>query len=243
MVTTFELSVVEPGGHDRPLSFTPERVYNLGSATVESASAVAHQQEVADVGVQIAFDVPAPRVYPMTPSSVTTDEMVGSHHGRTSGEAEIVLLVDGDEMYVGIGSDHTDRELERTSIIWSKQYSPSVLGRRVWSWRYLERHWDDLVVESTVDGVAYQSSKASVFLAPPAILDRLAERAVRLPSSYLVFCGTYTSIDNTIRFGRTWSATLRNTVDGSQLSLSYEVVDLLAELHPAHRVPLRAGER
>lgn len=242
-MTTFELSIEEAGGGDQPLSFAPERVYNLGSATLEASAAVAHQKEVADVGVQIAFDIPAPRVYPMSPSSVTTDTVIGGHHDRTSGEAEIVLLVDGDELFVGIGSDHTDRELERISIIWSKQYSPSVLGRRVWRWRDVEGHWDDLVLESAVDGVAYQSSKASVFLTPPTILERLAERVVQLPSSYLVFCGTYTSIENTIRFGRHWSATLGNTSDGSQLALSYDVVDLLAELHPAHRVPLRAGGR
>lgn len=240
-MTTFELTVEEAGGRNQRLSFTPERVYNLGSATVEASSAVAHQKEVADVGVQIAFDIPAPRVYPMSPSSVTTDTMIGAHHDRTSGEAEIVLLVDDDELFVGIGSDHTDRELERLSIIWSKQYSPSVLGRRVWRWRDLERHWDDLVVESAVDGAPYQSSKASVFLRPSTILERLSERVVQLPSSYMVYCGTYTSIENTIRFGRRWSATLRNTSDGGQLTVTYRVVNLLEELHTAHQVPLRPG--
>lgn len=245
-MTTFALHVADPSGAATPLTVTPARLYNLGSATVDASSAVAHQEEVADVGVRIAFDIPAPRIYPMAVSSVTTDDTVGVHSAATSGEAEIVLVVHDGELYVGVGSDHTDRELERASIIWSKQYSPSVLGRRVWRWSDIEARWPTLVLESTVDGEPYQSSLASVFLPPPKILEVLAERVTSLPSSYLVYCGTYTSIDRKIRFGTTWTATLRdadrNTDSDDRLDLSYDVVDLLAEIEPGFRVPLRPKE-
>ena len=240
-MTTFPLLVAEPSGVDTPLPVTPARVYNLGSATVDASSAVAHQEEVADVGVRIAFDIPAPRIYPMAVSSITTDTAIGVHSAATSGEAELVLVVSGGELYLGVGSDHTDRELERQSIIWSKQYSPSVLGTRVWRWADVEPRWPDLVLESTVDGELYQSSPASVFLSPPEILKILAERVTSLPDSYLVYCGTYTSIDKKIRFGDRWTATLRDP-DGDRLELAYDVVDLLGEIEPGHRVPLRPEE-
>lgn len=245
-MTTFALHVADPSGVDTPLTVTPARLYNLGSATVDASSAVAHQEEVADVGVRIAFDIPAPRIYPMAVGSVTTDEVVGVHSGATSGEAELVIVVADGEVYLGVGSDHTDRELERASIIWSKQYSPSVLGRRVWRWADVEARWSTLVLESTVDGELYQSSLASVFLAPPAILEILAERVTSLPESYLVYCGTYTSIDKKIRFGTRWTATLRDADGGDnggdRLELSYDVVDLLLEIEPEFRVPLRPKE-
>lgn len=241
-MTTFPLSIAEPSGVDTPLSVTPERVYNLGSATVDASSAVAHQEEVADVGVRIAFDIPAPRIYPMAVSSITTDATIGVHSAATSGEAELVLVVHDGELYLGVGSDHTDRELERASIIWSKQYSPSVLGRRVWRWADIESRWSTLVLESTVDGELYQSSLASVFLAPPKILEILAERVTSLPANYLVYCGTYTSIDKKIRFGTTWTATLRDADSDDRLDVSYDVVDLLQEIEPAYRVPLRPKE-
>lgn len=241
-MTTFSLLVGQAAGADRPLAVSPERVYNLGSATVDATSAVAHQEEVADVGVRIAFDIPAPRIYPMATNSVTTDQTIGVHSDRTSGEVEIVLVVDGGELYVGVGSDHTDRDLERASIIWSKQYCPSVLGRRVWRWADVEPAWPRLMLESTVDGELYQSSPASVFLSPPEILRILAERVTELPASYLVYCGTYTSIAKKIAFGRSWSATLRDPDTGEALDLAYEVVDLLTEIEPAYRVPLRPVE-
>jgi hypothetical protein len=241
-MTTFTLHVADRSGVDTPLAVTPERVYNLGSATVDASAAVAHQEEVADVGVRIAFDVPAPRIYPMAVSSITTDATVGVHSGATSGEAELVIVVQGGEVYLGVGSDHTDRELERQSIIWSKQYSPSVLGHRVWRWADVEASWEDLVLESTVDGVLYQRSPASVFLDPAKILAVLAERVTSLPADYLVYCGTYTSIDRQIRFGTTWTATLRDPATGERLELAYDVVDLLAEIAPGYRVPLRPEE-
>ncbi|WP_156757138.1 DUF2848 family protein [Actinokineospora pegani] len=241
-MTTFALHLALPDG-DRPLSAAPTRLYNLGSATVDSAAAEAHQREVADVGVRIAFDVPAPRIYPMAVNSVTTDDVVGVHSGRTSGEAEVVLLVSDGELYIGVGSDHTDRELERLSIIWSKQYSPSVLGKRVWRWADVEPRWDRLVLESTVDGELYQRGPASVFLSPPEILKVLGERVSELPPSYLVFCGTYTSIDNRIRHGGQWTAALHDPETGARLELSYRVVDLLAEIETGFRVPLRPKER
>ena len=64
-----EFTVVEKSG-SRRLAIAPGRVYNLGSATREKAAADAHQEEVADIGVRIAFDRPAPRIYPIDRKSV-----------------------------------------------------------------------------------------------------------------------------------------------------------------------------
>jgi hypothetical protein len=241
-MTTFDLSILERDGSSTPLPVTPARVYNLGSATVDPTSAVAHQEEVADVGVRIAFDIPAPRIYPMAVSSITTDDVIGVHHGETSGEVELVIVVVEGEVYLGIGSDHTDRVLERESIIWSKQYSPSVLGGQVWRWNDVEPHWDRLVLESWVDGKLYQSSPAAVFRRPDDLLAVLAERVVELPKSYLVYCGTYTTIANTIEFGTTWTARLADSETATELALRYDVVDLLGEIADGFRVPLRPAE-
>ncbi|WP_281689443.1 DUF2848 family protein [Pseudonocardia thermophila] len=240
-MTTFTLDVLRTGAGPQRLVTTPQRLYNLGSATVDPNAAVAHQREVADVGVRIAFDVPAPRIYPMSVNSVTTDDRIGVHSGSTSGEVELVLVVHEGEIFLGVGSDHTDRVLEKHSIIWAKQYCPSVLGRQVWRWRDVAPRWSDLVLESTVDGALYQRCGASVFLSPDEIVKVLEERVAALPSSYLVFCGTYTSIENTIRYGTTWTGTLRDTTTGERLDLRYEVVDLLSEIRPGFRVPLVNG--
>jgi hypothetical protein len=80
-----------------------------------------------------------------------------------------------------------------------------------------------------------------VFLPPPDILSALAERVIDLPERYLVYCGTYTTIANTIEFGTTWTVTLTEQATGRCLELSYQVVNLLDEIRPDHRVPLSPG--
>jgi hypothetical protein len=240
-VTTFTLEVLRTGEEPQTLVTTPHRLYNLGSATVDPNAALAHQREVADVGVRIAFDVPAPRIYPMSVNSVTTDDRIGVHSETTSGEVELVLVVHEGEIHLGVGSDHTDRVLEKHSIIWAKQYCPSVLGRKVWRWSDVAARWEDLVLECTVDGELYQRVNASVFLPPDRIVEILTERVGSLPSSYLVYCGTYTSVGNTIRYGTDWTGCLRDSRTGEALDVTYETVDLLAEIRDGYRVPLVPG--
>ncbi|MFD5824129.1 DUF2848 family protein [Lentzea sp. NPDC060358] len=240
-MTTFTLDVLGTGGEPQTLVTTPRRLYNLGSATVDPDAARAHQQEVADVGVRIAFDIPAPRIYPMSVNSVTTDDRIGVHSATTSGEVELVLVVHEGEVFLGVGSDHTDRVLEKHSIIWAKQYCPSVLGRRVWRWSEIAPRWEHLVLECTVDGELYQRVNASVFLPPDRIVEILTERVGSLPSSYLVYCGTYTSVDNTIRYGSAWTGSLRDPGTAEALEVVYETVDLLAEINDGYRVPLVPG--
>jgi hypothetical protein len=117
-----------------------------------------------------------------------------------------------------------------------------VLGPEVWRWSDLEADWDSLMLESWVDGQVYQSSKAAVFRKPTDLLKVLSERVTTLPSSYLVYCGTYTTVDTTIRFGDRWTASLSNPRNGQELTLGYDVVDLLEEIEPGFRVPLRPQE-
>ena len=45
---------------------------------------------------------------------------------------EYVLFVGEDDILVGVGSDHTDRVLERTSLAKSKQICKNVVSSRVW---------------------------------------------------------------------------------------------------------------
>ena len=165
---SFEATVITQAGASRN-SFQVARMYNLGSATRDAAVAVDHQEEVARAGVRIALHVPAPRIYPIGTFALTTGNAVGVHGPRTSGEVEIVLVV-SDRLYVGVGSDHTDRDLERASIVWSKQINPNVLAPTLWDFEEIADHWDQCAMRSTVDGRPYQDVRVSAFLSPPDIL-------------------------------------------------------------------------
>lgn len=241
MTTPIDVLVQAHDGSTTPRRIDVTRAFNMGSATRDAAEAELHQREMADVGVHIAFDVPAPRIYPLAPQMLTTAEEVLVHGTRTSGEVEIVIVVDGDEVLVGVGSDHTDRELEQTSIPWSKQVCPNVLAPTMWRWEDVSEGWDECELRSDVDGRAYQRVATGVFLSPPDVLQVLKERMSHLPPTYVVFCGTYVSVDGRLGYGARWEFALHDPSTDRTIAHGYGVVPLLDEVRDDFRVPLRTG--
>ncbi|MBP6853186.1 MAG: DUF2848 family protein, partial [Rhodoferax sp.] len=222
--------------------FQVARMYNLGSATRDAAVAVDHQEEVARAGVRIALHVPAPRIYPIDTFALTTGNAVGVHGPRTSGEVEIVLVV-SDRLYVGVGSDHTDRDLERASIVWSKQINPNVLAPTLWDFEEIADHWDQCVMRSTVDGRPYQDVSVSAFLSPPDILRILRQRVPGLPArDFVVFCSTIVALDKELGFGERWQFEMEDPVLQRKISHTYLVEQLFNDIAETYRVPLVTGQ-
>ncbi len=214
-----------------------ERMYNFGSATRDPDAAVAHQEEVAKSGIYIASDVPAPRIYPIGLHALETSNTVYVQSAQTSGEVEIVIHV-GDKIHVGVGSDHTDRALETVSIPGSKQACVNHLAPVFWDWDDIANSWDDCIMRSWVDDRLYQEVGVSKFLSPPDILTILKERVNNLPvKNYMVYCGTYVSVDKALGYGNIWRYQLAAPKLNRQIDAQYDVVDILDEVKPGFRVP------
>jgi len=214
------------------------RMVNLGSATREAQTAVAHQEEVAKHGIHIAFDVPAPRIYPIATHALTTSDEIEVQTAETSGEVEIVIYRD-DRVYVGVGSDHTDRALERTSIPWSKQACANVLAPVLWPFDEIRAQWDGCVMRSRVDGRLYQDVGVAAFLHPDDVLAMLAERAPGLPErGLMVFCGTIVSVDKRLGFGSRWEFEMEDPAAGRAIRHGYAVAQMFDAIADAYRVPV-----
>jgi hypothetical protein len=169
-------------------------------------------------------------------------EAIGVHGLRTSGEVEIALVMT-DRLYVGVGSDHTDRDLERGSIAWSKQVNPNILAPTLWVYDEIADHWDDCVMRSRVDGRLYQDVGVNAFLSPTDILKILKERVPGLPArEFVVFCSTIVALDKELGFGQRWQFELEDPVLGRQISHSYQVEQLLDEIAEPYRVPVVTGK-
>lgn len=221
------------------VTLEPRRIFNLGSATRLAETARAHQEEVRDIGIAIAFDIPAPRIYPMGPETVITGDEVLVQGTRTSGEVEIVIAV-ADDIYVGVGSDHTDRELEKTSIIWSKQACPNVLAPTMWRWRDVADRWDRFTMRSWIDGRLYQECLTEAFLSPPDMLAILRDRVAVMPErDFMVFGGTIAALDKTMGFGTRWEIEMADPVTGEAIRHGYTVTNLMDEIRPGFRVPVQ----
>jgi len=154
--------VVETDERTMPMSFPVRRMINAGFVGRNRQAVDAHIEEMRREGIPPTSSVPV--LYPLAADNVTTAEQIEVLGSDTSGEVEYVLLVQSpDEIYVGVGSDHTDRALERQSIEKSKQICKNVVSRQVWRYRDVQRDWDELILQSWVQSaggeeVAYQKA-------------------------------------------------------------------------------------
>ncbi|MBS1887632.1 MAG: DUF2848 domain-containing protein [Actinobacteria bacterium] len=148
----------------------------------------AHIAELAELGVPRPSATPI--FYRVSASRLTTAAAIESTPD-SSGEVEAVLLRAADELWVGAGSDHTDRRVEAYDVAVSKQMCEKPIAARFWPYAEVADHWDDLVIRSWIeeDGaeVLYQEGTMAA-IRPAAELVERAQPA--LADGTLMFLGT-----------------------------------------------------
>jgi hypothetical protein len=112
----------------------------------------------------INFTVRRPAMYQISPYLITSDEEVEVVGEKTSGEVESVLLLGSEEKYLTVGSDQTDREIERLGYAKSKQICRKVIAEQVWPYNEVKDHYDELILRSEVekDGQKHLYQEGSV---------------------------------------------------------------------------------
>ncbi|HRP03853.1 MAG TPA: DUF2848 family protein [Opitutaceae bacterium] len=224
------LDIVRPSG-TTAVVFEPRRMINAGYVGRDQAAVRQHIEELRREGVAPPPSVPM--LYPMALSSLTTDSRIEVVEPRTSGEIEFVLLVEGCRVLVGVGSDHTDRLLETTDVLKSKQACANVMGRAVWDYEDLRDHWDRLQLQSSVRASSaeiwkpYQSASVASILAPEQILELVRSRMTdHCLDRTLIFSGTIPLLDGKMIYGSEFQCALIDPVLNRTLHCAYEVVHL-----------------
>jgi hypothetical protein len=143
---------------------------------------------------------------------------------NSSGEVEFVLIAAPGVIYVGVGSDHTDRKVEGYGVTVSKQMCPKPLGRELWHLAELEGHWDSLVLRSHVTRGGkrrlYQEGPVSKMLAPADLLARFPDSPGSVPVGTAMFCGTL-PVQGEIGGGERFEIELHDPAAGRSLKHSY----------------------
>lgn len=198
----------------------------------DSGQVRAHIEELAAVGVAAPPEVPM--VYPVDWSLLTTAPSISVAGACTSGEAEPVFVRHRGAWYLGAGSDHTDRELERESVHASKKACPKPMSGTVIRLNVdpvaggLDEGWKAMGLTSAVDGIDYQRGTLAAIRVPSDLLPRVL-KAVSPAGDLVVFCGTVPIIDGHFRYGRQFHCRL--SVPGRHpVDLSYET-----DVEPSHR--------
>ncbi len=220
---------IEGKGKTKPLTFKYNRMVNAGYVGRNQEEVRRHIEELARKG--IPGPKRTPTLYPLISRMLVSDEKIEVYSDKTCGEVEYVLLVqDKKKVYVGLGSDHTDRHLEETDIPRAKQICPNVISRTVWPLSEVLPHWDDLEIESRMikDGkeVLYQKGRLALILDPPALMDFVRSKVPGSLDGMVIYSGTVSNLIGGFVFGERFMATLTDPKLGRSLALGYDVSPL-----------------
>jgi hypothetical protein len=183
-------------GGDR--SFRVERLIVAGWTGRDKAAVERHIAELAAIGVKPPRSVPC--FYRLGANLLTVAEELEVVGEDSSGEVEFVLVSATDGLYVGVGSDHTDRKVEAYGVTVAKQMCPKAIGPELWRFADVEAHWDALQLRAHVvrrgQRLLYQEGSVAKLLSPFDLMARLPESPGSLPPGTAMFCGTLPVVGN-----------------------------------------------
>lgn len=215
---------VAQSGGDR-IGFEARDLVIGGWAGRDEAAIRHHIEELAAIGVPRPSSVPV--YYRVAAANLTQDERLVVLGPDTSGEVEPVIVALADGLWLGLGSDHTDRKAETIGIALSKQLCGKPLGRTLWRLDEIEGHWDQLTMRAwaTVDGARslYQEGALAALRTPSDLIARLP--AARLLPGTVMFGGTLSAIGG-IRPSTRFEMELEDPVLGRRMRHAYDVVCL-----------------
>lgn len=198
----------------------------IGYAGRDRAAVEHHIDELAELGVPRPAGIPLFMVFP--PWLISQAPSITVASPESSGEAEIVVVVDGDEAFVTLGSDHTDRVLEAVDIVASKGVCPKPVATSGWPAAAVSGRWEDLTLSSRIDGgVVYQDGSAAANRPPLELVEAIPWAGPR-PRCFAAFTGTVPVIGD-IRPSSSFAAELAGPgLEPVELSYRVETVPALA---------------
>jgi len=179
-----------------------------------------HIRELEEIGVKPPKTTPI--FYRVSAILFTHSNEIQVSGLDTSGEVEFVLL-QGSELRVALGSDHTDRKAETIGVSLSKQLCAKPVSRESWRYNEVKPHWERLVLRSWTDGKLYQEGPVTAIRSPEDLMSRYP-----LKPGYAMFCGTLAAKDG-IRGGERFTMELEDPVLKRKLSHEYRVKVLPVE--------------
>lgn len=215
------------GAARRELALGPATELIVAGYTGRDLAAVKHHiDELTAIGVAPPPAVPMVYRYPLHLLTTANDLAVPGQ--ETSGEVEPVLVRQAGAWYLGVGSDHTDRGLERESVERSKAGCPKPVSSQLIALAgdpadgALDAAWDDIKISSWADGELYQAAGLAAIRLPSDLLPRVLG-ALPDGADLVVFCGTVPLRTGAFRYAAAWVMELRmgETSVRSEYSISF----------------------
>jgi len=217
--------VTASGRRERPTLITTAVI--AGWTGRDKAAMEKHIAELEAIGV--ARPASTPIYYRVSAARLTTASEIEVSGNDSSGEVEFfVTAIDG-RLWVGTGSDHTDRKVETIGVTISKQMCDKPVSADLWPFDEVARHWDLLRLRSHIEEggkkTLYQEGSVASMVDPLALIAGYTGDGGRLPEGTLMFCGTLAARGG-IRPASRFAFELEDPVLGRRTGHAYDIVTL-----------------
>jgi hypothetical protein len=185
-----------------------------------------HITELEAIG--IARPASTPIFYRVSARRITTEDSIEVSGGDSSGEVEFVLIGWQRRIFVGLGSDHTDRKVETYSVTVSKQMCDKVMAPVLWELEDVAGHWDRMILRAWawIGGarVLYQEGTLDHMLSVEDLI-RLGFGGKGFPDGCAMFGGTFAAKGG-IRPASRFEFELEDPVLKRSIKHAYDVITL-----------------
>ena len=190
---------------------------------------VARDKHIAELeAIGIARPATTPIYYRCSARRITQADRIEVSGENSSGEVEFVLIGWQGRIFVGCGSDHTDRKVEAYSVTVSKQMCDKPVASVLWELEDVIAHWDKMILRSwaVIDGarVLYQEGTLDAMLPVKDLIER-GFGGKDLPDGCAMFGGTFAAKGG-IRPADRFEFELEDPVLKRKISHGYDVITM-----------------
>lgn len=208
-------------GHDagREIELTIDHLYVAGWTGRNKDAVNHHIEELAAIGIAPPSQVPL--YYRVSNGLLTQNKNIDVLGETTSGEVEPLLVQKDGETWIGLASDHTDRQLEAYSVAASKQACPKPTASELWKYESIKDHIDNLILRCCIkeDGqwILYQEGDLSNIRPLGELMS-----ASGFGENAAMLCGTLGAIGG-VRPAREYKMELEDPVINKTIKMEYSV--------------------
>jgi hypothetical protein len=217
---------IDAQGTTTPLTLAIDQAVVAGWTGRDPVARDKHIAELEAIG--IARPATTPIYYRVSARRLTTEDMIEVCGGNSSGEVEFVLIGWQGRIFVGLGSDHTDRKVESYGVTVSKQMCDKPIASVLWELEEVIDHWDRMVLRphAWIEGKRelYQEGTLDAML-PVAELIARGFADGKLPDGCAMFGGTFAAKGG-IRPASRFEFELEDPVLKRSIRHAYDVIEL-----------------
>jgi hypothetical protein len=223
----FDLTfTIEAKGATTPLTLAIEQAVIAGWTGRDPVARDKHIAELEAIG--IARPATTPIYYRCSARRLNQEDKIEVCGENSSGEVEFVLIGWQGRIFVGLGSDHTDRKVESYSVTVSKQMCDKPIASTLWELEDVIGHWDRLILRAYawIKGKRelYQEDTLDVMLPVAELLARGFPDG-KLPDGCAMFGGTFAAKGG-IRPASRFEYELEDPLLKRSIRHAYDVIEL-----------------